>query len=74
MGVHMRIDPDIAAYSALNRIDRIGLVTADTDCVPQMKLARKSGLQVALFALPGGITPVELVRHADYVRGVVWPP
>jgi uncharacterized LabA/DUF88 family protein len=73
-GVDMRIGLDIAAYSALKAVDRIGLVTADTDCVPAMKLARKSGVQVVLIALPGGTTPSELAQHADYVRSVAWPP
>ncbi|MGA3080863.1 MAG: NYN domain-containing protein [Terracidiphilus sp.] len=73
-GVDMRIGLDIASYSALKCIDRIGLVTADTDCVPAMKLARRSGVQVVLIALPGGTTPSELAQHADYVRAVAWPP
>ena len=72
-GVDMRIGLDIAAYSALKNIDRIALVTADTDCVPAMKLARKSGVQVVLIALPGGTTPSELAEHADFVRPVTWP-
>jgi uncharacterized LabA/DUF88 family protein len=73
-GVDMRIGLDIASYSALKCVDRIGLVTADTDCVPAIKLARKSGVQVALVAIPGGTTPSELAQHADYVRAVAWPP
>jgi len=72
-GVDMRIGLDIAAYSSLKKIDRIALVTADTDCVPAMKLARKSGVQVVLIALPGGSSPRELAEHADYVRVVGWP-
>jgi uncharacterized LabA/DUF88 family protein len=72
-GVDMRIGLDIAAYSALKHIHRIALVTADTDCVPAMKLARKSGVQVVLIALPGGLVPRELAEHADYVRTVVLP-
>jgi uncharacterized LabA/DUF88 family protein len=73
-GVDMRIGLDIASYSALRCVDRIGLVTADTDCVPAMKLARKSGVQIILIALPGETTPSELAQHADYVRAVAWPP
>jgi uncharacterized LabA/DUF88 family protein len=73
-GVDMRIGLDIASYSALKCVDRIGLVTADTDCVPAMKLARKNGVQVVLIALPGAATPNELAQHADYVRTVAWPP
>jgi hypothetical protein len=38
-----------------------------------MKLARKSGVQVVLIALPGGIKPSELAEHADYIREVAWP-
>jgi uncharacterized LabA/DUF88 family protein len=72
-GVDMRIGLDIAAYSALKNTNRIALVTADTDCVPAMKLARKSGVQVVLIALPGGTPPSELAEHADFVRSVVWP-
>ena len=72
-GVDMRIGLDIAAYSALKNTDRIALVTTDTDCVPAMKLARKSGVQVILIALPGGNTPSELTEHADFVRTVAWP-
>jgi len=72
-GVDMRIGLDIASYSALKCVDRIGLVTADTDCVPAMKLARKSGVQVILIALPGGAVPSELAQHSDMVRTVAWP-
>jgi uncharacterized LabA/DUF88 family protein len=73
-GVDMRIGLDIAAYSALKCVERIGLVTADTDCIPAMKLARKSGVQIVLIVLPGGTTPTELAQHADYVRAAAWPP
>jgi uncharacterized LabA/DUF88 family protein len=72
-GVDMRIGLDIAAYSALVGTDRIALVTADTDCVAAMKLARKSGVQVILIAMPNGIVPGELAEHADYVRTVALP-
>ena len=72
-GVDMRIGLDIAAYSALESTDRIALVTADTDCVAAMKLARKSGVQVVLIALPNGLVPGELKEHADYVRSVALP-
>jgi uncharacterized LabA/DUF88 family protein len=71
-GVDMRIGLDIASYSALKCVDRIGLVTADTDCVPAMKLARKSGAQVVLIALPGSAVPGELAQHSDFIRTVAW--
>ena len=72
-GVDMRIGLDMANYSALKSVERIALVTADTDCVPAMKLARKSGVQVILIELPGRVAPTELAQHADIVRKVIWP-
>jgi hypothetical protein len=37
-----------------------------------MKLARKSGVQVVLIALPGMNVPSELAQHSDFVRSVDW--
>jgi len=72
-GVDMRIGLDIASNSALNCVDRIGPVTADTDCVPAMKHARKNGIQVILFSSPGSAIPTELAQHSDFVRTISWP-
>jgi uncharacterized LabA/DUF88 family protein len=72
-GVDMRIGLDMASYSAIKDVDRIGLVTADTDCVPAMKHARKSGVQVVLIELPARRVPVELAQHSDFIRPVAWP-
>jgi len=46
-GVDMRIGLDMAIYSANRAVDLIALVTNDTDCIPAMKHARRSGLQIA---------------------------
>ncbi len=72
-GVDMRIGLDIASYSANRCIDRIILVTNDTDCVPAMKYGRKSGLQTVITELPNGRTAPELRMHADFMRTVAWP-
>jgi uncharacterized LabA/DUF88 family protein len=72
-GVDMRIGLDIAAYSANHSIDRIVLVTNDTDCVPAMKYGRKSGLQVVIIEVPNGRVAPELVMHADFKRRILWP-
>lgn len=72
-GVDMRIGLDIASYCVSKIVDGIGLVTADTDCVPAMKLACKSGVQVVLFALPSTKTRSELVEHTDCLCYVNWP-
>jgi uncharacterized LabA/DUF88 family protein len=72
-GVDMRIGLDIATYSSNRAIDRIVLVTNDTDCVPAMKYGRKSGLQVIIAEVPNGRAAIELVMHSDFRRPVLWP-
>lgn len=72
-GVDMRIGLDIASYSANRCIDRIVLVTNDTDCVPAMKYGRKAGLQTVIIELPNGRLAQELIMHADFKRIVQWP-
>jgi uncharacterized LabA/DUF88 family protein len=72
-GVDMRIGLDIATYSANHAIDRIILVSNDTDCVPAMKYGRKSGIQIVVCELPNSKVTIELVMHADFKRRVLWP-
>ncbi len=72
-GVDMRIGLDIASYSANRCIDRIVLVTNDTDCVPAMKYGRKAGLQTVIIELPNGKLAPELIMHSDFKRIVQWP-
>jgi uncharacterized LabA/DUF88 family protein len=72
-GVDMRIGLDIASYSSNRCIDRIVLVTNDTDCVPAMKYGRKAGLQTVIVELPNGKIVPELIMHADFKRAIQWP-
>ena len=72
-GVDMRLGLDIASYAADRSIDRIILVTGDTDCLPVMKRARAAGLQVALIQFPNQRTARELLWHCDFRRSVEWP-
>lgn len=72
-GVDMRIGLDIATFSAKKSVERIILLSGDTDCVPAMKHARIEGLQIVLGQLPGHRLAAELVEHADFVRDVRWP-
>lgn len=67
-GVDMRIGLDIAPYAADRSIDRIVLVTGDTDCLPAMKRARASGLQVALVQFPKQRLARELLWDSDFQR------
>jgi uncharacterized LabA/DUF88 family protein len=72
-GVDMRIGLDMATISANKSVELIALVTNDTDCIPAMKHARRSGLQVALVAVPGYTPAPELLAHADFRRNIAWP-
>lgn len=75
-GVDMRVGLDIAAFAERQSVDRILLVSGDTDMIPAMKLARKAGLEVGLVQLPKPCRDLhdELLRHSDFVRAVATLP
>jgi uncharacterized LabA/DUF88 family protein len=73
-GVDMRIGLDIANYSVNRIVDRLAVLTADTDMVPAFKFARQSGLQVVLISMEGCRRPTgDLIAHVDYHRSIKWP-
>lgn len=72
-GVDMRIGLDIANYSAHRAVDRILLISNDTDCIPALKHGRKAGLQIVVAELPTCSTAPELLSHSDFKRRVTWP-
>ena len=72
-GVDMRIGLDIANHAATKSVDRILLMTADTDCLPAMKHARIAGLQIALVSFPNSRIAPELRWHSDFERRIAWP-
>jgi uncharacterized LabA/DUF88 family protein len=72
-GVDMRIGLDMAIISAHRAVELIALATNDTDCIPAMKHARRSGVQVALVTVPGYSPAPELLAHSDFRRHVAWP-
>ena len=72
-GVDMRLGLDIASYAADRSVDRVILVTGDTDCLPVMKRARTAGLQVVLVQFPKQRLARELLWHSDFQRPVEWP-
>ena len=63
-GVDMKIGLDIAWVSLSKVAQRVYLVTGDSDFIPAMKFARRSGIQVCLFTL-GHFVYRELLDHAD---------
>ena len=74
-GVDMRLGLDIATFSVSKAVDRIILVSGDTDCVPAMKHGRIAGLQIVIVQLPPPSQKLsrELLWHADECRDIQWP-
>ncbi|MBS3821515.1 MAG: NYN domain-containing protein [Phycisphaerae bacterium] len=67
----MKIGLDVAWMASKRIVDRIILVTADTDFIPAMKFARREGTQVSL--VPMGVNlRTSLREHADEVRSVAF--
>ena len=63
-GVDMKIGLDISWLSMGKIVDRIVLVTGDSDFVPAMKFARRQGIQVCLSTLHHGVIE-QLKEDAD---------
>lgn len=75
-GVDTRIALDIAAFCEQKTVDRIVLMSGDTDMIPALKYARKAGLRVTLLQLPPPaqkISPL-LLEHCDFLYPMAWPP
>jgi uncharacterized LabA/DUF88 family protein len=72
-GVDMRIGIDVATLALKRIVDRIILISGDTDMIPAMKLARREGVQVALVELTKGIHR-SLDEDADLVRCITPVP
>ena len=72
-GVDMRIGLDIALMSDKRVVDKIILISGDTDCVPAMKYGRKGGMQIVVIRFPNSTIAPELLEHADFARDVAWP-
>ena len=68
--VDMKIGLDVAWLSSKRIVERIVLVTADTDFVPAMKFARREGVQVVLVPMGSRTLNKALRAHADVVRSV----
>lgn len=66
-GVDIKIGLDMAWISMGHIAQRIYLVTGDSDFIPAMKFARRSGVQVFLFTLGHGVFP-DLMNHADVLN------
>ena len=63
--VDMKIGLDAAWLASKRIVDRVVLVTADSDFIPVMKFARREGVQVVLVTLGHLLIKRELKVHAD---------
>jgi len=74
-GVDMRIGMDFATLSLKRLVDRIILISGDTDMVPAIKLARREGIQVCMVQVGtrGRLAPT-LIEDADLVRTIMPVP
>lgn len=70
--VDMKIGLDVAWLSSKGLVDRIVLVTGDSDFIPAMKFARREGVQIVLVCLDQNVKH-ELRVHSDELRAVAFP-
>jgi uncharacterized LabA/DUF88 family protein len=67
-GVDMRIGIDVATLALNHYVDRIIVVTNDTDLIPALKVARRYGVQVVIAQI-GSFNPHhDLIEDADFKR------
>ncbi len=71
--VDIKIGLDVAWLASRRIVDRIVLVTADSDFVPAMKFARREGVQIVLVTLGHRAVDAALIEHSDECRAVEWP-
>lgn len=68
-GVDMRLGIDVATLALKQQVERIIVISGDTDMIPAIKLARREGVQVVLVALQGGAgVNKHLIEDSDLVR------
>ena len=66
-GVDIKIGVDIASLAYKKQVDRIVLISGDSDFVPAAKLARREGIDFILDPLFNHIPP-DLSEHIDGLR------
>jgi uncharacterized LabA/DUF88 family protein len=69
-GVDMKIGLDIATLSFKKFVDKIVLITADSDFVPAVKHARREGIFIQLDAMHHDIKP-DLLEHIDRLKSTL---
>lgn len=72
-GVDMKIGLDIASMAYKSQVDRIILISGDSDFVPAAKMARREGIDFILDPMRGTIKE-DLMEHIDGIRTFVKNP
>ncbi len=72
-GVDMRIGLDIASLSYKRLVDRIILISGDSDFVPAAKVARREGIDFILDPMWNHIDD-SLFEHIDGLRSMIPKP
>lgn len=74
-GVDMRLGIDVASLALKEQVERIVVISGDTDMIPALKLARREGVQVILVAIQQWVKLNKaLTEDADIVREIVPVP
>jgi len=71
--VDMKIGLDVAWLASKGIVERIVLLTGDSDFVPALKFARREGVQVVLVTMGETKVKHDLLVHADQLRTVAFP-
>ncbi len=66
-GIDMKIGLDIASLSYKKQVEKIILISGDSDFVSAAKLARKEGLHFVLDPM-GNVIREDLAEHIDYLK------
>lgn len=69
-GVDMKIGLDMATISNKKQVEKIILITSDSDFIPAIKLARKEGIIVQLDPMQNQFIKKELLEHLDFLASV----
>lgn len=72
-GVDMKIGVDIASLAYKKQVDKIILISGDSDFVPASKLARREGIDFVLDPMWSPIKP-DLFEHIDGLKSCLPRP
>ena len=69
-GIDMKIGVDIASLSLKHFVDKIVLISGDSDFVPAAKLARREGIDFVLDAMHSEHIENSLYEHIDGLQSM----